>query len=145
MEQYYLWFKAGHVIAVIAWMAGLFYLPRLFVYHADAAVGGETSELFKIMERRLLRAIMRPAAVVALLLGAICVVAGGWSGPANDWLWTKLLLVVALVGFHGLLENHTVQLARDLRLKPSRYFRVINEIPTVLLFGIVVLAVVKPF
>ena len=145
MDQYYLWFKAGHVVAVIAWMAGLFYLPRLFVYHADAAVGGETSEVFKTMERRLLLAIMRPAALAALLLGAVCVGAGGWTGPSNNWLWAKLLLVAALAGFHGLLEIHTRQFARDLRRRPSRYFRVINEIPTVLLLGIVILAVVKPF
>ena len=140
----YLWIKALHVVAVIAWMAGLFYLPRLFVYHTRQVVGSENDALFQMMERRLMKAIMRPAGVVALLAGIATVVASGiaWSTP---WLSAKLLGVVGLVVYHAMLERYLSSFARGERLKSEKFFRLINEVPTVLLIWIVILVVVKPF
>lgn len=140
----YLWLKVVHVVAVIAWMAGLFYLPRLFVYHTDQAVGSQSDQLFKVMERRLMEAIMRPAAAVALVAGVATVYAAGiaWS---EKWLSLKLLGVVGLCIYHGLLEKHLAALARGQRLKGQRYYRLINEVPTLLVIWIVVMVVVKPF
>jgi len=140
----YLWLKVLHVVAVIAWMAGLFYLPRLFVYHTRQAVGSDGDSLFKLMERRLMKAIMRPAAVVALLAGIGTVEAAGFSW-ATPWLSAKLLGVIGLVAYHGLLEAHMAKFARGQRTKSERYFRFINEVPTVLLIWIVIFVVVKPF
>jgi protoporphyrinogen IX oxidase len=125
-------------------MAGLFYLPRLFVYHADAAPGGEASDLFKTMEGRLLKAIMRPAAVATLATGGLLLRLGGFS-IWEPWLAVKLLAAMAMFGFHGLLESHAKAFARDERDRGPRYFRVINEIPTVLLIVIAVFAIVKPW
>ena len=140
----FLWLKALHVIAVIAWMAGLFYLPRLFVYHTQQKPGSDGDALFKVMERRLMKAIMRPACVVALLAGVATVYFGniGWG---ERWLGLKLLGVLGMVAYHGLLEWHLVAFARGERLKGERYYRVINEVPTILLIWIVVFVVVKPF
>lgn len=140
----FLWIKALHIVAVIAWMAGLFYLPRLYVYHVRSAVGSETDQLFKIMERRLVKAIMRPACVVALLAGAALVYFGQFDA-GSPWLSLKLLGVVLLVGFHGLLERYLKLFAGGWRGRSERYFRAINEVPTVLLIWIVVFVVVKPF
>lgn len=139
----YLWIKVLHILAVMSWMAGLFYLPRLFVYHADAAVGGETDETFKVMERRLLKAIMRPAAVVVLLTGLalLYVLALPVSEP---WVALKLVAVALMFVFHGLLERHAVEFRLGKRMRRSRYFRIINEVPTVLLVAIVVFVVVRP-
>jgi putative membrane protein len=140
----YEWAKAVHVLAVIAWMAGLFYLPRLFVYHSGEAVGSTTSNTFKIMERRLLKAIMRPAALVTLISGGAVLYAAGFS-MSEVWLQMKLLGVVGLVVFHGVLEIYTARFQRDERPGSGRYFRILNEVPTVLLVWIVIFAVVKPF
>ena len=139
-----LWIKALHIIAVIAWMAGLFYLPRLYVYHVRQKIGSETDELFKVMERRLLKAIMRPALVVALLAGGYLVTASGFSW-SDHWLSAKLLGVVGLVVYHGMLESYRVKFARGWRGRSERYFRILNEVPTVLLIWIVIFVVVKPF
>ena len=140
----YLWLKALHVIAVIAWMAGLFYLPRLYVYHIRQKVGSDGDILFKLMERRLMKAIMRPAALVALLAGVGTVQAAGfqWNAP---WLSLKLLGVIGLINYHGLLEVYLVKFARGERGRSERFFRIINEVPTVLLIWIVIFVVVKPF
>jgi protoporphyrinogen IX oxidase len=140
----FLWIKALHVIAVVAWMAGLFYLPRLFVYHTRQAVGSDGDELFQMMERRLMKAIMRPAGVVTLLAGIATVSAEGlaWSTP---WLSAKLLGVVGLVIYHGMLEKYLASFGRGERLKTEKFYRVINEVPTVLLIWIVIFVVVKPF
>jgi putative membrane protein len=138
------WVKVVHILAVISWMSGLFYLPRLFVYHCDARPGGETSEQFKIMERRLLAVIMRPAGLVALLTGAMLVWLNGF-GLSSLWLAGKLMAVLLLVLFHGFLEAMTGAFARDRRLYDGRFFRIINEVPTVLLMAIVIFVVVKPF
>lgn len=139
-----LWIKALHIVAVIAWMAGLFYLPRLYVYHVSQKVGSETDELFKIMERRLLKAIMRPACVVALLAGGYLVTASGFAW-SDVWLSAKLLAVVLLVVYHGMLESYCKKFAGGWRGRSERYFRILNEVPTVLLIWIVIFVVVKPF
>jgi protoporphyrinogen IX oxidase len=145
MADWVAWIKAGHVLAVIAWMAGLFYLPRLFVYHADSEVGSEVSELFKVMERRLLMGIMRPAGVVALAFGIWAGLTGAWFESGEYWLPLKLILAAGLVVYHFRLEAFVWSFAADVRTQSSRYFRVLNEVPSVLLIGIVILVVVKPF
>jgi protoporphyrinogen IX oxidase len=139
-----LWIKALHIVAVIAWMAGLFYLPRLYVYHSRQVVGSETDTLFKHMERMLLRAIMRPACVVALLAGGYLVSALGFSW-SDHWLSLKLLGVVGMLIYHGMLESYCAKFAVGWRGRSERYFRILNEAPTVLLIWIVIFVVVKPF
>ena len=139
----YLWLKALHIIAVIAWMAGMLYLPRLFVYHASAKPGSEQSETFKVMERRLLKAIINPAMIATWLLGAWLAWSGGWL--AAPWFLAKLALVLVLSGVHGHLAAMVKQFAADRNLHSQKYYRIINEIPTVLMIFIVALAVVKPF
>jgi protoporphyrinogen IX oxidase len=141
----YLWLKAFHLVAVIAWMAGLLYLPRLMVYHATAPAGSEAAAIFKVMERRLLRAIMTPAMVAAVGLGLWLMVEGGFAaGELPFWLGLKFLLVGGLIAVHVLLAWHVRQFARDENRQGAGYFRVINEVPAVLMLGIVIAAVVKP-
>jgi putative membrane protein len=137
------WIKALHVLAIISWMAGMLYLPRLFVYHASAPVGSDSSETFKVMERRLLKAIMTPAMVVAWATGLWL----AWSsfGFKGGWLHGKIALVVLLSGVHGHLAACVRQFAQDRNHKAGRYFRILNEVPTLLMIGIVVLVIVKPF
>jgi putative membrane protein len=140
----YLWLKAFHLIAVTAWMAGLFYLPRLMVYHRRTAIGGESSEIFKVMERRLLRAIMLPAMGLSWALGlALIWVTDAFSGFPL-WLMVKLVAVVALTVFHFWLARFVSAFAEDERPRDERFFRIVNEIPTVLLIVIVIMAVIKP-
>lgn len=139
----YLWIKALHVVAVISWMAAMLYLPRLFVYHAVAARGSETSETFKVMERRLLKAIANPAMAVTWIAGLFLIWKGGWMSAG--WLHGKLALVVALSAVHGLLARHVREFAEDRNARPQRYFRILNEVPTLLMLAVVVLVVVKPF
>ncbi len=145
MGDAYGWFKVVHILAVISWMAGLFYLPRLFVYHTENEDKSELTQVFKVMERRLLHAIMRPAAVVSLVAGAVLIHLGGWDHPMPIWLWLKLLLVAGMLAFHGMLERHAGRFREDRETKGGRYFRIINEIPTLLLIGIVILVIIKPF
>jgi len=140
----YLWLKVVHIVAVIAWMAGLFYLPRLFVYHTQQPLGSDGDSLFKVMERRLMKAIMGPAMIVALISGAATVSAAGYAW-SDRWLSLKLVGVFAMVAFHVLLAKHLAQFARGERMRSERYFRIINEVPTVLLIWIVIFVVVKPF
>lgn len=139
-----LWLKAFHIIAVVAWMAGLFYLPRLFVYHVGLEVGSSSDQLFKVMERRLLFAIMRPAAVIALVAGAALVNVSGFAW-SDGWLVAKLAGVLALVIYHFCLEHYRALLVGGWRGRGDRYFRVLNEVPTILLIWIVIFVVVKPF
>lgn len=145
MNDPYGWMKVIHILAVISWMAGLFYLPRLFVYHTENEGKSDLSEVFMVMERRLLKAIMRPAAVVALISGALLIHLGGWDQSMPPWLWLKLLLVAGMFVFHGLLELHAARFCDGRERKDGRYFRIINEVPTVLLIGIVILVIIKPF
>ena len=141
--QLYLWIKAVHVIAVISWMAAMVYLPRLFVYHADSAVGSEQSETFKVMEARLYRIIMTPAMVVSWILGLWL----AWEGFGLNavWLWLKLLAVFALSAVHGYFGKSLRRFAGDQRDKPASHWRKVNEIPTALMIFIVVMVIVKPF
>jgi putative membrane protein len=139
----YLWIKALHVVAVISWMAGMLYLPRLFVYHCEAQKGSIQSETFKIMERRLLKAIITPAMIVTWILGLYLAWDGGWL--AAGWLHAKLLFVVILSGVHGFLSKAVKDFAADRNVRPARFYRLINEVPTVLMVVIVILVIVKPF
>jgi putative membrane protein len=139
----YVWIKALHVIAVIAWMAGMLYLPRLFVYHCEADAGSKQSETFKVMERRLLKAIINPAMVVTWLAGLYLAWAGQWL--SGGWFHGKLLLVLILSGIHGLFSRWVKDFANDRNRRRQKFYRIINEVPTILMIGIVVLVIVKPF
>jgi protoporphyrinogen IX oxidase len=139
----YEWLKAFHVIAVIAWMAGMLYLPRLFVYHCEAEPGSKQSETFKVMERRLLKAIINPAMVASWVLGVWLAWKGGWT--TAGWFHAKLLLVLALSVLHGFLARWVRDFAADRNRHSQKFYSIINEVPTVLMIGIVILAVVKPF
>lgn len=141
----YPWTKSLHLIAVIAWMAGLFYLPRLYVYHSQVAVGSEQSALFKVMERRLLKAIMNPASIAVWLLGIALVLTPGVIDWKAGWWHTKLLSVVLMTGFHHVLMAARKRFERDERPRSERYWRLMNEVPTVLMIVIVIMVIVKPF
>ena len=143
MDNGYLWLKAVHVLAIISWMVGLLYLPRLFVYHVEAGVGSPQAATFQIMERRLMKAIMLPAIVVVWVTGIWLMV---WSRAyEHGWMHGKILLVLILSGLHGYLSVERKKLAAGTTTRTSRGFRILNEVPTLLLIGIVVLVVVKPF
>jgi protoporphyrinogen IX oxidase len=138
-----LWLKALHIIAVISWMAGMLYLPRLFVYHADAPVGSAMSETFKIMERRLLKTIINPSMVLVFLTGPILAyVTAYWQAP---WLQVKFALALGLGALHGYFARCVRMFATDSNERSARFFRVLNEVPTVLMILIVLLVVLKPF
>jgi putative membrane protein len=140
----FLWIKALHIVAVIAWMAGLLYLPRLYVYHAGTAAGSEASETFKVMERRLLRAIMNPAMIAVFLLGGALVMIEGSELMHAGWFHIKVLLVVVLTVMHGLMARWRKEFERDERRHTAKFFRIMNEVPTLVMIAIVILAVVKP-
>ena len=137
--------KALHIIAIIAWMAGLLYLPRLFVYHAMSKVGSEQSETFKVMERRLLRYITTPAMVASWVFGLMLVFSGVIDWAQDGWFHAKLILVLALSAYHGLLAVWAKDFALDQNTRSARFYRIANEIPTILMIFIVILAVVRPF
>jgi protoporphyrinogen IX oxidase len=139
----YPWLKAVHVIAVIAWMAGMLYLPRLFVYHCDAEPGSKQSETFKVMEWRLLTVIINPAMVTTWVVGLWL----AWDGQlyVTGWLQAKFVLVVLMSGLHGFFVRCVREFAADQNRRPAKFYRIINELPTVLMIGIVILVVVKPF
>ena len=138
-----LWMKSLHIIAMVAWMAGLFYLPRLFVYHTRQEVGSDVDSLFKHMENRLLTVIMRPAGVVTILMGSGLVTVSGFSW-GDHWLWAKLLGVVGLIAYHFGLESYVGLFAAGWRGRSEKFFRFMNEVPTVLLIWIVLWVVFKP-
>ncbi|WP_119302640.1 protoporphyrinogen oxidase HemJ [Dongia deserti] len=139
----YDWLKALHVIAVIAWMAGMLYLPRLFVYHADAKPGSELSETLKVMERRLLRAIINPAMGAAWIFGLWM----AWEGDlwGNYWFQVKLALVVLMSALHGFLSRWRRDFASNANRHSAKFYRIANEAVTVLLIGIVIMVIVRPF
>ncbi|WP_282047155.1 protoporphyrinogen oxidase HemJ [Roseibium album] len=139
----FLWVKSLHVISIIAWMAGMLYLPRLFVYHAEAEVGSEKSETFKVMERRLLKAIINPAMVASWIFGLWA--AYELSAWQDGWFHAKLTLVIIMAGVHGYLSKCVKNFAADQNTKPARFYRILNEVPTVLMICIVILVIVKPF
>src|SRR5215475_4834532 len=136
----YVWVKAFHIIAVISWMAGMLYLPRLFVYHCEAEVGSKQSETFKVMERRLHRAIINPAMIVTWLAGLYLAWSGSWFSAG--WLHGKLLLVLILSGVHGFFARCVKDFAADRNTRSQKFYRIINEVPTVMMILIVVLVVV---
>ena len=140
----YEWIKALHVISIIAWMAGLLYLPRLFVYHCEAPAGSATSETFKVMERRLLRAIMNPAMIAAYVFGiTMIVLTPEWM--KQGWLHAKLLFVLLLTVSHMMMARWRRDFAEDRNTRPQRFYRIANEVPTLLMIGIVIFVIVKPF
>jgi putative membrane protein len=142
---WYPWIKTLHVISVIAWMAGMFYLPRLFVYHVEAVeAGSATDKLFQTMERRLLRAIINPAMIATWVFGLILMF-GFIDWRSAPWLHAKLVLVVLMSGFHGMLSKWRKDFAADANSRSARFYRIANEVPTLLLIFIVILAVAKPF
>jgi putative membrane protein len=141
--EIYPWLKALHVVAVMSWMAGLLYLPRLFVYHCAAAPGSEQSETFKVMERRLLRAIMNPAMILSWILGVVLAWLGGHL--MEGWMLAKFALVAALTASHQVFARWRSDFAADRNRHPARVFRIANEAPTLLMIGIVVLVIVRPF
>jgi putative membrane protein len=139
---WYPWIKALHVVSVIAWMAGLLYLPRLFVYHCSAEAGSQLSETLKVMERRLLRGIINPASVAVFVFGGLMLTIQDWH---QGWLHAKLLLVAIMTVMHHWLALRRKDFAADRNTRPQRVYRIANEIPTVLMIAIVILVIVKPF
>ena len=139
------WIKAFHIIAVISWMAGLLYLPRLFVYHCTAEPGSDKSETFKIMEDKLSRLIMFPAMWVSLGFGLLLLASPGYLASAGAWLWLKLALVAGLCAVHWRMLVWRGEFAADRNTRPQRFYRIANEVPTLLMIGIVILVVVRPF
>jgi putative membrane protein len=145
LTEAYPWIKALHVISVIAWMAGMLYLPRLFVYHAEAEVGSAQSETFKVMERRLLRAIINPAMIAAFVLGGLLLATPGVIDWQSGWIWVKLAAVLVLSGFHGYLARWRRYFANDDNRHGTKFYRAMNEVPTVLMVLIVIMVIVRPF
>jgi len=139
----FLWIKALHVIAVIAWMAGMLYLPRLFVYHCEAEIGSKQSETFKVMERRLLKAIINPAIIVAWLAGLYLAWTGGFIW--DTWFHVKFTAALAMSGLHGFYSRWQKAFAADRNRHSQKFYRIINEVPTVLMIVIVIMVIVKPF
>ena len=141
----YLWIKAIHIMAVIAWMAGLFYLPRLFVYHAERAeAGSELDKTFQVMEEKLLRVIMNPAMIVAWVAGLIMIGLGAFDWT-SAWSWIKIVSVIAMTGAHGWMAKRRKEFAAGTNTRSGRTYRMFNEVPTVLMLFIVVAVVVRPF
>ena len=142
--DYYLWLKALHLIAMVSWMAGMFYLPRLFVYHTTAPAGSAQSETFKVMERKLLKVIINPAMIATWVIGLLMLVAQPvWL--TQGWMHVKLTALVGLSVFHMMLARWCRQFAEDANQRSGKFYRMANEVPTVLLIVIVLVAVLKPF
>ena len=142
--EHYRWLVAFHVISVMAWMAGMLYLPRLFVYHADAAKGSDKSETFKIMEKKLLRFITTPAMLAAFFFGLLMLsVNPGLLG--QGWMHVKLAGILLLGGYHGFLSRAVREFAYDRNTRPAKFYRIVNEIPAVIMAVIVIMVIVKPF
>lgn len=146
LASLYPWTKALHIAAVISWMAGIFYLPRLYVYHAETAKpGSELAETLKIMEVRLLRVIMNPAMIVTWIAGLALLMTPGVIDWSEGWIWVKIAMILGMTWFHHSLGLWRKVFARDANEKPGRYYRMMNEVPTVLMLVIVVMVVVRPF
>ena len=141
----YEWIKALHIIAVIAWMAGMLYLPRLFVYHCTAEPGSKQSETFKMMERRLLKAIINPAMIATWTFGILLVLTPGIIDWSAGWWWVKLGMVLLLSGFHGAMSRWRREFMEDRNQRSQRFYRVANEVPTLLVIVVVVMVIVRPF
>ena len=141
----YPWIKSLHVISVIAWMAGMLYLPRLFVYHAEAEPGSEMSETFKVMERRLLRVIMNPAMILAFVFGGLLLGTPGVVDWGANWIWIKMAAIIGMTIAHHVFGKWRKDFEADINIRPARTFRMANEVPTVLLIIIVIVVIVRPF
>ncbi|NVN11079.1 protoporphyrinogen oxidase HemJ [Nguyenibacter vanlangensis] len=142
---YLAWLKALHVMALIAWMAGLFYLPRLFVYHCQAVPGSGESERFKVMERKLLRQIMNPAMICTFLFGVLLALTPGTVDWHAGWWYLKIAAVLGLAGFHGACAAWRRAFAEDRNVRSERFYRAANEIPTLLMMVVVIMVIVRPF
>ncbi len=140
----YPWVKSLHIISIIAWMAGMLYLPRLFVYHCDAPVGSDKSETFKIMERRLLRAIINPAMIASFVFGIMLLLTPGIVDWSAWWVYAKLALVLGMTAAHGLFARWRRDFESDTNTRPAKIYRIANEVPTLLMIMIVILVVIKP-
>jgi len=145
LTPFYLWIKAFHIISIVAWMAALLYLPRLYVYHCDTVPGSAESARFKVMERRLLKQIATPAMISAWTFGMLLVLTPGVLNWGWGWWHVKLAAVIALSGFHGMLSGWRRDFLRDRNARSQRFYRAINEVPTLLLVLIVIMVVVRPF
>jgi putative membrane protein len=145
VSSLYPWIKALHVISVIAWLAGMLYLPRLYVYHCGAAPGSAQSETFKVMERRLLRAIVNPAMVATYVFGIALWAMPEGPGWREPWLLVKIALVLVLSGMHGMFARWRKDFAADRNTRSARFYRFMNEVPTLLMIAIVILVIVRPF
>ena len=145
LSEAYPWIMAMHVIAVIAWMDGMLYLPRLYVYHCDAAPGSDRSETFKAMERRLLRAIINPAMIAAFVFGILLMLTPGAVDWSEGWPWVKGAAVIVMAGVHGLYARWRRHFADDANRHTARFYRLMNEVPTVLMIVIVIMVIVRPF
>jgi putative membrane protein len=146
LADWVLWIKALHVVSVIAWMAGMLYLPRLFVYHCGVEAGSQASEMLKVMERRLLKAIVNPAMIATFVFGGLLLATPGLVDWSSGWIWTKLaLVVIGMGGLHGAFSRWQQDFAADRNRRPARFYRFANEAPTLLLILIVILVIVKPF
>lgn len=141
----YPWTKALHILSLIAWMAGMLYLPRLFVYHCEAAPGTEGSERFKVMERRLYKQIMLPAMIATFAFGITLALTPGLVDWHRGWFYVKLLAVLGLAGFHGAMGKWRRDFLHDRNRRPQRFYRIANEVPTVLMAVAVIMVVVQPF
>ncbi len=146
LSQFYPWNKALHLVSVMSWMAGMFYLPRLFVYHAERGkVGTELHETLMVMERKLLRLIMNPAMIATWVFGVLLVLTPGVVDWGSGWPWVKLVAVVAMSGMHGWLGARRKEFVAGVNSRTGRTYRLVNEVPTVLMLVIVIVVVVKPF
>ncbi len=145
LAHFYVWTKALHIVSVIAWMVGLLYLPRLFVYHCDVAPGSEASELFKVMEFRLYRFIMTPAMIATFLFGITLALTPGAVDWHAGWFYVKLVAVILMAGVHGMMSRWRKDFLADSNRHPQRFFRIMNEVPTVLMLVAVFMVVAQPF
>ena len=145
LAEWYPWVKAFHIISVMAWMAGMLYLPRLYVYHADAEPGSDQSETFKVMERRLLRGIINPAMILVFVLGGLLFFDRGMGIWSEGWWYVKLVAVIVMAGLHGELSRWRRAFAEDRNTRSARFYKFVNEVPAVLMVVIVIMVVVKPF
>ena len=141
----YPWIKAFHVIAMVAWMAGMFYLPRLFVYHCDMVPGSAESERFKVMEYRLLKQIINPAMIATWVFGGLLVLTPGVVDWSSGWWWIKFAAVLLMSGFHGAMSKWRRMFMEDRNTKTHKFYRIANEVPTLLLMIIVIMVIVRPF
>ena len=144
MEHWYLWIKALHLISMVSWMAGMLYLPRLYVYHTEVEPGSDQDVLFQRMERRLLRFIINPAMIATLIFGLALLHIVGWEN-IGKWFHVKITLLVGMFAVHGMLARYRKAFAKGKNVHSAKFYRIINEVPTILMIAIIILAVLKPF